>query len=161
VERPGDPYALDLWITPEGLVVLRREGRIERYDLRTGKLAGLLPVRLAGARFLAPTPEGPVLVSPPGRVALAEPTRGQIVWDHDFDATAVWPLVDGHTLWAFVSERAGDRLYELDVRTGKIRSATRLPEFGSVDVTKADGHLWIGSQNGKVMVVQTPPRDGG
>ena len=53
--------------------------------------------------------------------------------------------------------RAGDQLYAMDLRTGAIRSQTPLPEFGSVSAIKVGDALWIGSQNGKVMVVETPP----
>ncbi len=159
-ERADDPIPLALWITPDGLVALRREGRIERYDLRTGKLAGLLPVRLAGAQFAIPTPAGVVLVSPPGKIALAEPERGQLVWDREFTASAP-PVLDGDRLWAFVRERAGDHLYEVDLRTGAVGSQVALPEFGPTDVTKVGDDLWITSQSGKVMVVQTPPEKAG
>ncbi len=156
-ERPGDPLPLDEWVTDDGLYALRREGRMERYDLRTGKLAQLLPVRLTGARLFVPTPEGFVMVSPPGRIALAEPERGAIVWDQRLDTNVAWPVADGRTLWMFATGRAGDQLYAMDLRTGAIRSQTPLREFGSVSAIKVGDALWIGSQNGKVMVVETPP----
>ena len=49
-QREGDPFPQAAWVTPDGIVALRREGRIERYDAHTGRLDGLLPVRLADAR---------------------------------------------------------------------------------------------------------------
>jgi PAS domain-containing protein len=160
-ERAGDPFPLALAATPDGLVALRREGRIERYDLGTGRLSGLLPVRLAGAKILTPTPAGPVLADGHGRIALAEPRRGAILWDRQLPGTAAWPMLDGRVLWTWVSESDGDWMYELDLRTGAIRSRTRLPEFGSTGIAKVGRELWIASQNGKLMVVETPPRKGG
>jgi hypothetical protein len=160
-EREGDPSPLDLWITRDGLVALRREGRIERYDLRTGRLDGLLPVRLGDPRMFVPTDAGLVLADGHAKLALVELGRGRIVWDRQLPGTFAVPSVLGGTVWTIANQGGGDRLYELSLRTGAIRSTTRLPEFGSVGLVSVRGRLWIPSQNGKVMIVETPPKDGG
>jgi PAS domain-containing protein len=160
-QREGDPFPQAAWATPDGIVALRREGRIERYDPHTGRLNGLLPVRLADSRILVPTDAGPVLLTGHGRIALAEPRRGAIVWDRQLPGTAAWPFVDGRRLWTWVSESDGDWMYELDLRTGALKSRTRLPEFGAAGIVRVGRELWVTSQNGKLMIVETPPEQGG
>lgn len=160
-EREGDPFPQAAFATPDGIVALRREGRIERYDPDTGRLDGLLPVRLADSRILVPSDAGPVLATGHGRIALAEPRRGAIVWDRQLPGTAAWPMVDGRTLWTWVSESDGDWMYELELRTGAVKSRTRLPEFGAAGIARVGRELWITSQNGKLMIVETPPEEGG
>jgi hypothetical protein len=158
VERPGDPLPLDIWITPDGLVAMRRDGVLERYDLGTGKRDGLLPVRLAGARWFVPTDRGPVLGTIDGRLALADAEDGQIVWNRPLPGTGGGALAAFGSLWTQIGESDGPQLYEISPRTGEIRSRTRVPEFGAAAMTPVGDDLWIVTQTGKVMVVRRPPR---
>ena len=64
-------------------------------------------------------------------------------------------LIDG-TLWVHASDTAGgrDRLVEVDLETGRVRSSTGLPQFGIQGFTVVGDNLWLGTPNGHVMIVR-------
>ena len=164
--RPGrfvatDPTAdedFPLWsIIGDGeLWVLTRTQRIDRYDLGTGRKTSSLPVRLAGAWAVVPTPEGLFLAGPDGELARASASDGRIAWRRQLGDTSTLPLVQEDRLWVHASEVAAgrDRLVEMDPRTGRVRSSTGLPEFGIAGMTEVGSDLWITTPAGKVMIVR-------
>jgi streptogramin lyase len=151
----GEPYPLWHAIADDGLWVLTRDQRIVRYDLDSGKVSRLLPSRLPGATGLTPTPEGPVLISPL-EVARVNPRNGTMDWRIPLELSFP-PGLEGNTLLAHA--RGGttggrDRLVALDLATGKLRYGVTLPEFGISGATNVGRQIWIGTPNGRVVVVQ-------
>ena len=164
--RPGRFVALDpnadedfpQWsiISDGELWVLTRAQRIDRYDLATGRKASSLPVRLAGAWAVVPTPDGLFYSGPSGELARADTDDGRIIWRRQLGDTSTLPLVTpGHT-WVHASDVQGgrDRLVEMDPRTGRVLSSTGLPEFGIAGMTLVGRDLWITTPAGKVMIVR-------
>ena len=157
-ERAGDPFPQGLAVTPDGLLALRRDGRFERYDLETGRLTGVVPVRLPDTRSFGLTDLGPVWIDGTGRLALADSRdRGRLVWDvRPGNGASAAPFAIGNTLWTHVTTTGdGDRLDAIDLRTGEQRSQTALPEFGAAGITRLGDDLWIATPSGKVMIVRT------
>ena len=163
-KRADDPFPVWGTIAPDGLWMLRREQRLERYDLDRGRLAQLVPVRLAGTVAFEPTPAGLVLVTNRGELGLADRKTGRILWTQTLGTgiTGV-PMPIGDTLWTHVTDTGGggDRLAAVDLKTGKIRSQTRLPEFGAAGAALVGERLWLGTPTGKIMIVEPgEPPDG-
>ena len=157
-ERPGDPLPLDEWVTDDGLYALRREGRMERYDLRTGKLAQLLPVRLTGAAALRPDRRG----FRDGQPAGTDRARGAGARGDRLGPAARHErrLAGGGRPTRCGCSRPGGpatsctRWTSAPARSARRRGCRSSARSAPIKVGDA---LWIGSQNGKVMVVETPP----
>ena len=156
-KRADDPFPVWGAIAPDGLWMLRREQRLERYDLDRGRLAQLVPVRLAGTVAFEPTPAGLVLVTNRGELGLADRKTGRILWTQTLGTgiTGV-PMLIGDTLWTHVTDTGGggDHLAAVDLATGKIRSQTRLPEFGAAGAAVVGERLWLATPTGKIMIVE-------
>ena len=71
-----------------------------------------------------------------------------------------FPLVLGGTIWLHASDvaRGRDRLVEIDLRSGEVRSSTGLPEFGITGMTDVGRDLWIATPVGKAMIVRPADR---
>jgi hypothetical protein len=164
--RPGRFVALDpkadvdfpQWsiIGEDQLWVLTRSQRIDRYDLATGRRAASLPVRLAGAWAIVPTPEGLFVAGPDGELARVDENDGRIVWRRQIGNTSTLPLAQPGRIWMHASdvEAGRDRLVQMDPGSGKVISSTGLPEFGIAGMTAVGRDLWITTPGGKVMVVR-------
>ena len=57
----------------------------------------------------------------------------------------------GGTIWIHASDvaRGRDRLVEVDLRSGRVRSSTGLPEFGVTGMTDVGGDVWLATPAGK------------
>jgi hypothetical protein len=62
----------------------------------------------------------------------------------------------GGTAWVHATDTVTgrDRLMELDVRSGKVRSSTGLPQFGIRGMTIVGDDLWLSTPNGRVTIVR-------
>jgi hypothetical protein len=160
VRKPaGDPGPIWSTISDGRLWVITRDGTVDGYDLASGRRVESKPLPVAGAGLLAPTSEGGLYGFGNGELALAG-EDGKVAWQHRLSSTPALPYVTGGTVWVFASDIAGgrDRLIELDLRSGKVRSSTGLPEFGIAGITSVGDDLWLTSQNGRVTIVR-PPED--
>ena len=155
VHGPGtDPFPYFLTAAPDGIWVLTRANRIQRYDAGSGRLAAELPVRLPNAVSLLPTAEGVLLGTRDGEVALADRRDGAIVWQHAVGGNlGGLPLEHAGSLWVPATGLGRDRLVQLDPKTGETRSSTSLPEFGFAGLAIVGRGFWIASPGGKVTVL--------
>ena len=153
----GSPGPLWSIIADGKLWVLTREGTVDGYALGSGRRVVTRPVPVPGAVLLVPTSEGGLYGLPDGELALA-PEDGKVRWQRRLGLITTAPDVAGGTVWAFASDIGGgrDRLIELDLRTGEVRSSTALPEFGVAGYTPVGGDLWLSTQNGRVTIVRPP-----
>ena len=154
-EPAGEPFPLGIMAAEGELWVLTRGSRIDRYSLASGQRTASQPVRLSGVTAVVPTPDGPLYVTSDGQLARAD-ADGRIAWQRRLGTSVALPLVIGKTAWVHASDTAGgrDRLVEVDLRSGRVRSSTGLPEFGVSGMTLAGRDLWLGTQAGKVQIVR-------
>ena len=158
VRQPaGEPGPIWSIIENGKLWVITREGTVEGYGLGSGRREVSRPLPVAGAGMLVPTSEGGLYALPDGRLALAR-EDGKVVWQRRLGATPAFSYVSGGTVWAFASGTAGgrDRLVELDLRSGEVRSSTTLPEFGLAGLASVGDELWLSAQNGRMTIVRPP-----
>jgi hypothetical protein len=139
------------------LWVLTRNGTLDRYELDGGRRIASDEVPISGAQIVVPTDEGLLYGANGGELVLVR--DGSEVWRRELGTTVGIPLVLGGTAWVHASDTATgrDRLLELDVRSGKVRSATALPEFGVAGLVTVGDDLWLSTQNGRMTIVRPPP----
>jgi len=157
IEVPsGEPYPLWIMGTDTELWVLTREQRIDRYALGSGRRTGSLPVRLPATVGVLPYPEGTVLLGRTGEIARMDPSDGRLAWRRTLGTMIGVPVLIDGTLWVHASDTAGghDRLVELDLETGTVRSSTVLPQFGGAGLARSGDDLWVSSPAGHVMIVR-------
>jgi len=139
----------------DSLWVLTRDERLERYALATGRPEAELPVRLPGATAVRPTPDGPVFITREGEIARADAGDGRLAWRRKLGTSVSLPLLRGSTLWVHASDARGrDRLVELDLASGEVRSSATLPQFGIAGGALVGRQLWITTPGGRLMVLQ-------
>jgi hypothetical protein len=152
----GEPYPL--WLTGDdrNLWEITRDQRILRYDLATGRLAATLPVRLPGTSGLVPTASGPVVGTNDGQLALLRAADGQIVW-HRRVGDVVAGVVPGRggLLYVHVADTSGgrDRLLTMNARTGAVRAAVTLPQFGLAGMAIVGHELWLTTPSGHLVIL--------
>ena len=160
-EQPaGEPFPVWSILSPAGeLWVLDRSSQLQRYSLASGELVATEPVPLPGAIGVIPTQVGAVYAGRDGVIARAD-EDGKIAWQRRVGTMTTIPLVLGGTIWSHASDvaRGRDRLVEIDLRSGEVRSSTGLPEFGITGMTDVDGDLWIGTPQGKATIVRPADR---
>ena len=153
----AEPLLEPLFMVGSGdsLWVLTREQRLERYALATGRRTEDVAVRLPGAIAVLPTPAGPVYITREGEIARADGSDGRIAWRRTLGTSVSGPLLRGSTLWVHASDAAGrDRVVELDLDSGKVRSSAPLPQFGVSGAAFVGRQLWITTPGGRLMVLQ-------
>jgi len=157
-QRAGEPGPLWSFVTRGELWVLTRNGTLDRYDLESGRRTASDEVPVAGAQVVVPTDEGLIYGVNGGELVLVR--DGREVWRQELGTTASLPLVLGGTAWVHATDTVTgrDRLMQLDVRSGKVRSSTGLPQFGIRGITTVGDDLWISTPNGRVEIVR-PPTD--
>ena len=156
----GEPFPLWSILSPDGeLWVLDRSSQLQRYSLASGQRVATEPVPLPGAVGVIPTQVGAVYAGRDGVLARAD-DDGKITWQRRVGTMTTIPLVLGGTIWSHASDvaRGRDRLVEIDLRSGEVRSSTGLPEFGITGMTDVDGDLWIGTPQGKATIVRPADR---
>jgi hypothetical protein len=153
----GEPYPL--WLTGDAHNVweITRDGRILRYDLASGRLAATVPVRLAGTTALIPTAAGPVVATRDGQLALTRASDGTIAWQRKpGDVIAGVVQGRGDLLYIHAAGTSGgrDRVVVLSTRTGDVRSATTLPQFGLAGMSVVGHELWMTTPTGHLLVLR-------
>ena len=129
IQPAGEPGPLWSMIARGELWVLTRNGTLDRYDLDSGRRTASDQCP-AGAAVVVPTDEG--LLYGLGGSELALFRDGAEVWRRQLGTAIRPPFVQGGTVWVHASDTEGgrDRLVELDLRSGQVRSSTGLPQFG-------------------------------
>jgi hypothetical protein len=150
----GEPGPLWTIIARDELWVLTRSATLDRFDLGSGRRTASDPVPVAGATSVVPSDEGLLYGAGGGETVLIR--DGEEAWRQQLGTTASPPFVLGGTVWLHASDTAAgrDRLVELDLRSGRVRSSTGLPQFGISGVAVVGDDLWLSTPNGRVTIVR-------
>ena len=142
-------------VTTDGrsLYVMRADGRLLRYDARTGRR--LASVRPAILGFPAAASGGSIMVDGDRGVGALDARSGRLLWTRDLGAERVNnSVLTGGTLWVQATDRAThrDRLWRIDARSGRVTGSLTLPAFGAAGMAAVGGRLWIVSPSGDLTV---------
>jgi virginiamycin B lyase len=135
------------------LYLTRGDGRLLRYDARTGKR--LSAVRASFGGWLMGVAGGTVFVAGDSGVTAVDAATGRSRWTRDLRAQAVNEgTFDGTTVWVHATDRATtrDRLWRIDARTGHVTGSLTLPEFGAASVVAVGKQVWTMSVGGDLQV---------
>jgi outer membrane protein assembly factor BamB len=142
------------------LWVIARSDTLQKFDPRTGARLGSVRVNWPPSVGLY-SEHGVALTSSrlDGRIARVDLATGRELWVRDIGSRPGWWTVAGSDVWVQVSTGHGrDRLLRLDAGTGKVLSATELPDLGVTTMTVINGQVWVGTPNGTIDVVRIAPR---
>jgi hypothetical protein len=137
-----------------GLIAVTADGHLVRFDAWTGTRtrAGRAPVTAVELRAVAGRR---VLATAHGTLYALDVDTGRLVWSRrlGFHVGAIVRsggivLAQGAALGDL-----GDRLWAIDVRTGRVLATMVLPSFGTAGMAAVDGALWITIATGQVMVL--------
>ena len=135
------------------LYVMRGDGRLLRFDARTGER--LSAVRAPAGVQLLGVAGGTVFVAGDSGVTAVDARTGRSRWTRDLRAERVNNgLLDGSTVWVQATDRATarDRLWRVDARTGHVTGSLTLPEFGATAVVAVQEQVWTMSTGGDLQV---------
>jgi outer membrane protein assembly factor BamB len=135
------------------LYLTRSDGRLLRFDARTGKR--LSAVRASFGGWLMGVADGTVFVAGDSGVTAVDAATGRPRWTRDLRAQSVNDgILDGTTVWVQATDRATprDRLWRIDARTGHVTGSLTLPEFGAADVIAVGKQVWTMSVGGDLQV---------
>lgn len=148
----GSFHTVDALVQGSDLWLIRADGSITRFDLRTGRRLGRVPWTTRGALF----PFADRLVSGTRRsVALVDPRTGRAAWRTRLGTRLHALMVNGSRLFVEGADgaTARDRVWQLDARSGHVAGAVTMPEFGLVGMVPVGDGVWALTSNGHAVVV--------
>jgi outer membrane protein assembly factor BamB len=135
------------------LYLTRGDGRLLRFDARTGKR--LSAVRASFGGWLMGVAGGTVFVAGDSGLTAVDAATGRPRWTRDLRAQSVnGGVLDGTTVWVQATDRATtlDRLWRIDARTGHVTGSLTLPEFGAAGMVAVGKQVWTMSIGGDLQV---------
>ena len=150
--RPAGQFPLraldgDLW-------AITADGRLLRFDTRTGDTVSDVRLALPGARDLSNGPGDALIATAPGALARVEPYSGRVLWRTRLGGRVdVWTAAGG-LIWVRSSGQGHDRLSALDPDTGRVLTTVELDDFGGAGLAAIDDELWLTTVGGSVVVLR-------
>jgi streptogramin lyase len=152
---PGDYVRSDFALWRGDLWALTADGRLLRFDTRTGAKLGEVPVALPQATRPLATVGDALLTTVSGGLARIDPRSGRVLWSRRLgQELATWATGAGGLIWARSSGRMHDRLHALDPDTGRVLTSLELHDFSGAGIAAIDDELWLSTVGGTVVVLR-------
>jgi hypothetical protein len=144
----------DFALSRGGLWAITADGRLLRFDTRTGNTVSDIRVALPRAADLSGGPGDALIATLPGGLARIDPSSGRVVWRTRVgERVSPWTEAGG-LIWARSSGHVRDRLSALDPDTGRILTTVELDDFSGTGVAAIDDELWLTTGGGNVVVLR-------
>jgi streptogramin lyase len=154
IAPPGGLVAMSLALRGDGLWALTADGRLQRFDPRTGATGRQVPLTLDGAWDLRAVAREALVAAVPGGLARLDPHTGHAVWRRQLgQRISAWTEAGGR-LWVRSSGQVHDRLSALDLDTGRVMTSIDLDDVGGSGVAAIDDELWLTTVAGNVVILQ-------
>jgi outer membrane protein assembly factor BamB len=138
----------DLW-------ALTADGRLLRFDTRTGAKLREVPLALPQATRPLETAGDALLTTVPGGLARIDPYSGRVLWSKRLgQELGTYHTEAGGLIWARSSGRVHDRLHALDPDTGRVLTNLELHDFSGAGIAAIDDELWLTTVGGTVVVLR-------
>jgi streptogramin lyase len=151
----GDFVNSDFALWRGDLWALTADGRLLRFDTRTGAQLSEVPLALPQASRPLETAGDALVTTVPGGLARIDPYSGRVLWSRhlgqDLDTSGT---VAGGLIWARSSGRLHDRLHALDPDTGRVLTTLELDDFSGAGIAAIDDELWLSTVGGTVVVLR-------
>jgi streptogramin lyase len=154
IAPPGDRVAMNLALQGGGLWALTTDGRLQRFDPRTGAPGRQVPLTLDGARDLRAVAREALVAAVPGGLARLDPHTGRTVWRSELGQRISGWTEAGDLLWVRSSGQVHDRISALDLDTGRVMTSVELDDFRGSGVTAIDDELWLPTVAGNVVILR-------
>jgi PQQ-like domain len=134
--------------------VVRLDGRVLTLDARTGRRTATVPAPFKGLLYTAD--DGRLVWGTGSGVALSDAKTGKLLWRTNLGTRTVNAVAFGlGAMWVQGSPVSGrDQLWKLDPRTGEVRAALRMPDFGASGIAVTRDRLWIMSPTGVLTAIR-------
>jgi hypothetical protein len=138
------------------------DGRIRRFDAKSGRIAGTLRVRRPRGSNLFGGHPGPLTIIGTKRVVALDPATARLLWRTTLEGDARWWTFADGVLWMYVARHAlaPDRLVGLDGRSGRRVGQVQLPESDVIGMATVGREIWVAMPAGKIVVVRRRGRTG-
>jgi hypothetical protein len=138
-------------------VISTADGHLVRFDPLTGGELAVVPLHLSEPVLQQVSADG-VVLSVGGRVVAFDSPAGRLLWSRELGYRIGTVLEADGALWAqgaYIRD-PGDRVWQLDPRTGSVLGSALLPVFGTMAMADVDGTLWVTTGSGRVVVLPLP-----
>jgi outer membrane protein assembly factor BamB len=138
-------------------VVTTADGHLVRFDPLTGTVLAALPLGLT-APALQQIGADRAVLAVGGSVVAVDPRTGVRLWTRRLGYRIGTVVETDGALWAqgaYIRD-PGDRVWQLDPRTGSVHGSALLPAFGTMGMAAVRGTLWVTAGSGRVIVLPLP-----
>jgi len=157
---PGGWGRVGIALKRDRLWAITADGRLLRYDARTGEKLSETRLDLPASQFAEPAPghlqfAGDTLVtSIPGGLAGIDPNAGRVVWRRHLGRTVNAWTEAGGVIWAAVSAQGPDRLVAVQPDDGRVATSVGLDAFSTAGIASVGDELWVTTAGGEAIVLQ-------
>lgn len=154
VAAPDELVSTDFALSGGGLWAITEDGRLVRFDTRTGTILSDVRLALPDALDLSGSTGGALLATSPDELARIEPNTGRALWrtrvGHDVTG---WTEAGG-LIWVRSSGQVKDRLSALDPDNGRVVTRVELDDFGGSGIAAIDDELWLSTVGGNITILR-------
>jgi outer membrane protein assembly factor BamB len=132
----------DLW-------VLVSDGRIVRFDGRTGARKATLQAPFVGAFGAV---GGALYLADDNQAAKLDPATGRVVWSVPADQFGAAAEARG-LIWVDTPGHNGDQVVAVNPRNGHIVNSVQVGEFSVMSMARVGSELWLGTAGGHLVIL--------
>jgi hypothetical protein len=154
VVPPDKLVGSDFALSRGGLWAITADGRLLRFDTRTGETVSDVRVALPRAVDLSGGPGDALIATLADGLARVEPYDGRVAWRTRLGGRVNAWTGAGGLIWARSSGQVHDRLSALDPDTGRVLTTVELDDFSGSGVAAIDDELWLSTVGGNVVVLR-------
>jgi outer membrane protein assembly factor BamB len=137
------------------IYVGRSDGWLQTHDARTGVRVSRMRMPADAAVFAAV--DDRLLVGTETTISALDAATGRVVWQRKLGARRLNnAAIDDPLLWVHGTDgKTGrDRIWRMDVESGRITGSVALREFGVAGITAVGDEVWSVSPSGRLVVVR-------
>jgi putative pyrroloquinoline-quinone binding quinoprotein len=154
VVPPDKLVGSDFALSRGGLWAITADGRLLRFDTRTGETVSNVRVALPRAVDLSGGPGDALIATLAGGLARVDPYDGRVAWRTRLGGRVNAWIGAGGLIWARSSGQVHDRLSALDPDTGRVLTTVELDDFSGSGIAAIDDELWLSTVGGDVVVLR-------
>jgi PQQ-like domain len=154
VAAPDELISSDFALARSGLWAITEDGRLLRFDSRTGTILSDVRLALPGALDLSGGPEDALLATLPDGLARIDPDTGRVLWRTRLGQRVNTWTAAGGLIWARSTGQGHDRLTALEPDTGNVLTRLELDDFGGTGIAPINKELWLSTVGGNVVILR-------
>ena len=154
VAAPDELISSDFALASSGLWAITEDGRLLRFDTRTGTVISDVRLAVSDALDLSGGPGDALLATLPEALARIDPDTGRVLWRTRLGQRVNTWTAAGGLIWARSTGQVHDRLTAFDPDTGRVITSLELDDFGGTGIAAIDDELWLSTVGGNVVILR-------